>query len=80
MVRYIRSEASFYMPIYAIDPFMEFEAAHIPLVTEQIPPGELVIGDRRISIDQDPAGALAELHHAYRENLSASLPQLPTFP
>lgn len=42
--------------------------------------GELVIGDRRISIDQDPAGALAELHHAYRENLSASLPQLPTFP
>jgi hypothetical protein len=39
--------------------------------------GDLVIGDRHISIDQDPVGALAELHHAYRENPSAELPPLP---
>jgi len=42
--------------------------------------GELVIGDRRISIDQDPAGALAELNNVYRENPSASLPELPPLP
>src|SRR5215211_2819813 len=42
--------------------------------------GDLVIGDRRISIDQDPAGALAELSDVYCENRSAELPQLPTFP
>src|SRR4029079_14854974 len=40
--------------------------------------GDLVIGDRRISIDQDPAGAFAELADVYCENLSAELPQLPT--
>jgi hypothetical protein len=38
--------------------------------------GELVIGGQPITIDQDPAGALAELHDAYRENLSADLPEL----
>jgi hypothetical protein len=42
--------------------------------------GDLVIDDRRISIDQDPVGALAELAELYRENRSADLPQLPTFP
>lgn len=42
--------------------------------------GDLVISDRHISIDQDPAGALAELHDAYRENRSASLPELPPQP
>jgi len=42
--------------------------------------GDLVIGGQRISIDQDPAGALAELHHAYRENPSAELPVLSSLP
>ena len=42
--------------------------------------GDLVIGGQRISIDQDPVGALAELRHVYHENLSAGLPQRPTFP
>ena len=39
--------------------------------------GDLVLGDQHFSIDQDPAGALAELHNAYRENRSAELPLLP---
>jgi hypothetical protein len=39
--------------------------------------GDLVLGDQRISIDQDPAGALTELHHIYRENRSTALPELP---
>jgi len=42
--------------------------------------GDLVLGDQRISIDQDPAGVFAELSDVYCENLSAELPQLPTFP
>jgi hypothetical protein len=42
--------------------------------------GDLVLGDQRISIDQDPAGAFAELADVYCENRSAELPQLPTFP
>jgi hypothetical protein len=42
--------------------------------------GELVLGDQHISIDQDPAGALAELHHIYCENSSAELPELPPPP
>jgi hypothetical protein len=39
--------------------------------------GDLVIGGQRINIDQDPAGALGELHHVYRENRSTALPDLP---
>jgi hypothetical protein len=39
--------------------------------------GEMVIGDQCVSIDQNPAGALAELHHIYCENPSAGLPELP---
>jgi hypothetical protein len=39
--------------------------------------GNLIIGDQIITIDQNPAGALAELHDAYHENDSASLPELP---
>lgn len=42
--------------------------------------GELVIGDRRLNIDQDGAGALAQLYSVFRENRSTSLPQLPAFP
>src|SRR6185295_18491332 len=41
--RYISSNAPDYEPFYAVDPFAEFEAEHIPLVTEHIPPGELAI-------------------------------------
>lgn len=41
---------------------------------------ELLIGGQRISIDQDPAGVLADLHHVYRENPSAELPELPPAP
>ncbi len=42
--------------------------------------GDLVIGGQRISIDRDPAGALAELDNVYRENPSARLPELPPVP
>lgn len=42
--------------------------------------GDLVIGGQRISIDPDPASALAELHQRYCENASASLPELPPPP
>jgi hypothetical protein len=42
--------------------------------------GDLVIGEQRITIDLDPAGALAELRYAYHENLSAGLPELPPLP
>jgi hypothetical protein len=42
--------------------------------------GDLVLGDQRISIDQDPTGALAELQDAYRENSSADLPEPSPLP
>ncbi len=42
--------------------------------------GELIIGNQIIDIDQNPAGALAALHHAYHENGSAVLPELPPPP
>ena len=38
--------------------------------------GDLVLADRQIAIDQDPAGALTELHDVYRENRSTALPDL----
>ncbi len=38
--------------------------------------GDLILADRQIAIDQDPAGALAKLYHAYRENRSVGLPEL----
>ncbi|HEX9441021.1 MAG TPA: PRC-barrel domain-containing protein [Roseiflexaceae bacterium] len=51
--RYISSKASDEEPCYAVDPFAEFEADHIPLVTEHIPPGELAIrrGAQVVAID-----------------------------
>jgi hypothetical protein len=42
--------------------------------------GDLVLGDQRINIDQDPAGAFAELADVYCENSSAELPELPLIP
>jgi hypothetical protein len=38
--------------------------------------GDLVLANRLIAIDQEPAGALAELHHAFHENSSSGLPEL----
>ena len=57
--RYIRSNASDYELFYAVDPFAEFEADHIPVVTEHIPPGELALqrGAQVVAID-GPAGEL----------------------
>jgi hypothetical protein len=42
--------------------------------------GDLVLADRQIAIDQDPAGALTELHDVYHENRSTALPHLPPSP
>jgi hypothetical protein len=57
--RYISSNASDYEPFYAVDPFAEFEADHIPLVTEHIPPGELAIQPGAQVVASDgPAGEL----------------------
>jgi hypothetical protein len=39
--------------------------------------GDLILADGQMAIDQDPAGALAALHDAYRENRSTALPNLP---
>jgi len=39
--------------------------------------GDLILGERRIDIDQDPTGALTELYESYRENHAAGLPELP---
>ena len=39
--------------------------------------GDLVLADRQIAIDQDPAGALTALHDVYHENRSTALPNLP---
>ncbi len=39
--------------------------------------GNLVIGRQPISIDHNPAGALAELLRVYHENTSAGIPELP---
>jgi hypothetical protein len=48
------------MPIYALDPFMEFEAEHIPLVTEHIPPGELAIQEgAQVMASDGPVGQLS---------------------
>ena len=60
--RYISSHASDYEPFFAVDPFAEFEAAHIPLVTEHIPPGALAIGrDAQVMASDGPAGHLTAL-------------------
>jgi hypothetical protein len=37
--------------------------------------GDLILADREIAIDQDPAGAFTALHEAYRENKSTELPE-----
>ena len=36
--------------------------------------GDLMLADRLIAIDQNPAAALTALHHAYRENRNTGLP------
>jgi uncharacterized membrane protein len=58
--RYIRSNASSYQPIYAVLPSAEFEAEHIPLVTEHIPPGELAIrGGAQVIATDGPIGEVS---------------------
>ena len=58
--RFIRSNASDYEPFYAVAPFAKFEAEHIPLVTEQIPPGELAIqGSAQVVATDGSAGELS---------------------
>jgi hypothetical protein len=42
--------------------------------------GELVLGDQRINIDDNPLAALAALRAAYHENSSDALPPLPPAP
>jgi len=37
--------------------------------------GDLILADQQIAIDQDPTGALAELHYTYRENRSTGMPE-----
>ncbi len=55
--RYISSNATDYEPFYAVDPFAQFEADHIPLVTEHIPPGELAIQrGARVMASDGPVG------------------------
>jgi len=55
--RYISSNASDVEPFYSVDPFAEFEAEHIPLVTEHIPPGELAIQrDAQVIAGDGPVG------------------------
>jgi hypothetical protein len=57
--RYISSNASDEEPFYAVDPFAQFEAEHIPMVTEHIPPGELAIQrDAQVMASDGPAGEL----------------------
>lgn len=69
--RYISSHASNYEPFYAVDPFAEFEAEHIPLVTEHIPPGELAI--RRGAQVMASDGPLGELTAFVVDRASAGI-------
>ena len=56
---YINSNPSDYEPFYAVDPFAEFEAEHVPLVTEHIPPSELALQRGALVVASDgPAGEL----------------------
>jgi hypothetical protein len=58
--RYISSTASDDEPFSAVDPFAGFEADHIALVIEHIPPGELAIQRRAQVIASDgPAGEVS---------------------
>jgi len=58
--QYISSHASDYEPFYGVDPFAEFEAENIPLVTEAIPPGELAIQRGAQAIASDgPVGEVS---------------------
>jgi hypothetical protein len=65
-------------PGWKVEPRAIHAVTRLPLARHQHTGrfGDLVIDDQRITIDQDPAGALAELRYAYHENLSADLPAL----
>lgn len=65
-------------PEWKVEPRAFHAVTRLPLARHQQSGrfGELVIGDGRIDIDGDPAGAFAELYGAYRENPVTVLPQL----
>jgi hypothetical protein len=71
--------AATHQPEWKIEAHAIHAVTRLPLArhTHTKRSGDLVIGDQLISIDQNPAGALTELHFAYRENPSADLPELP---
>jgi uncharacterized membrane protein len=68
---YIRSDASSYQPFYAVDPFTEFEAEHIPLVTQHIPPGELAIQSGAQVLASD--GPIGEVSGCVLEGASGAI-------
>ena len=65
-------------PGWKIEPRAFHAVTRLPMAHHQYTErfGELVVGDERIDIDPDPAGALAELYGVYRENPVTVLPQL----
>jgi hypothetical protein len=69
-------------PGWKVEPRASHAVTRLPLSRQRHTGrfGDLVIGDQRITIDQDGAGALAELRYAYHANVSAGLPELPPLP
>src|SRR6266511_2983046 len=74
--------AAISQPGWKVEPRAFHAVTRLPLARHSYTGGfgDLVIGGQRISIDQDPAGALAELVNVYRENPSAELPALSSLP
>jgi hypothetical protein len=78
----IRGIAAISQPGWKVEPRAIHAVTRLPLARHRHTGrfGDLVIGDRRIAIDQDPVGALAKLHNTYSENLSVDLPELLPLP
>jgi hypothetical protein len=70
--------AAIRQPGWKIEPHAFHAVTRLPLARHQHTGGfgDLILGEHRIIIDQDPDGALAELYDAYRENSISELPQL----
>ena len=71
--------ATISQPGWKVEPRAIHAVTRLPLARHQHTGhfGDLILGERRIDIDQDPTGALAELYESYRENRAAGLPELP---
>ena len=71
--------AAISQPGWKVEPRAIHAVTRLPLARHQHTGhfGDLILGERRIDIDQDPTGALAELYESYRENRAAGLPELP---